>query len=271
MHSVDLLPTVLQIFGGAPALEGLRGRRTQPGSPPPRPGRALGSRDALLEHYPHYHPGGGATPYAAIRAGDWKLIQYYESGRHELFNLHDDPAESSDLAEAQPERVLELSRKLFAWQGSVGAQWPMPNPDWTPSPRPAPADGVVRLHARDAFVHATVLRYEPQPFKNTLGWWTRPEDWASWQFTVDRPGRYRLDARHGCGNGSGGSLVEFRLAGQTLSLAVQETGGFQNFTNRTLGEVDLLAGTHTLEVRPVRKPALAVMDLQEVVLAPTPP
>lgn len=266
VQSIDLFPTVLQIVAGERAAAELKvdGRSLVPLLREPD---AAWDRPALYWHYPHYHPG-GATPYAAIRAGDWKLIQYYESGRHELFNLREDPAEAHDLAGAQPERVLELSRQLFAWQGNVGAQWPMPNPDWTPTALPAAPDGAVRLHARDAFVHSTVLRYEPQPFKNTLGWWTRPEDWASWQFVTSQPHRYRVEARHGCGTGSGGSVVEFKVGTQTLPFTVEATGGFQNWTNRTIGEVELPAGTHALEVRPVRKPALAVMDLQEVTLHP---
>jgi len=40
-------------------------------------------RDAIYWHYPHYHPG-SATPYGAIREGDWKLIEFYEDQRVEL-------------------------------------------------------------------------------------------------------------------------------------------------------------------------------------------
>jgi hypothetical protein len=43
-------------------------------------------RDALYWHYPHYHPG-GATPYSAIRAGDWRLVRFCEDGRQELYDL----------------------------------------------------------------------------------------------------------------------------------------------------------------------------------------
>jgi hypothetical protein len=230
------------------------------------PNAATGGED-LCWHYPHYHPG-GATPYAAIRSGDWKLIQYYENGRHELFNLREDPGESHNLAEEQPERVLQLSRRLFAWQGKVGAQWPMPNPEWTPNVVAAGADGTLHLHSRDALVHGEVLRYEPQPFKNTLGWWTRAEDWVSWTFDIPATGAYRISFLHGCGNGSGGSEVRFTLGDAALDTVIAQTGGFQNFTNRVLGDVTLQAGRQTLEVRPLKKPALAVMDLREVVLHP---
>ncbi len=85
-------------------------------------------RDALYWHYPHYHPG-GATPYGAVRAGDWKLIEFYEDQRHELYQLGRDPGESRDVAASHPAQVAELSRKLARWRESVGAQMPTPNPD----------------------------------------------------------------------------------------------------------------------------------------------
>lgn len=261
---LDLLPTVLAVLGqDPPAVDGVSL------VPVLRDPAATLSRDALYWHYPHYHPG-GATPYAAVRAGDWKLIQYYESGRHELFHLSEDPGETRNLAEAEPDRVMKLARQLAGWQGSVGAQWPMPNPAWDAPVLNVAAVGPILLHSRDAFVHSEVLRYEPQPFKNTLGWWVRPEDWAEWQFTSPRQGKFSLEILHGCGNGSGGSEVEFALDGRSFLFQVVETGGFQNFTNRALGEVELQPGPHHLSVRPRKKPALAVMDLREVVLRPLP-
>ncbi|MGE3310110.1 MAG: sulfatase-like hydrolase/transferase [Limisphaerales bacterium] len=230
------------------------------------PAASLG-REAIHWHYPHYHPG-GATPYAAIRAGDWKLIQYYEDGRQELFNLANDPGETTNLADAQPDRVIQLCRSLTNWQNARGAQWPMSNPDWEPKPLTVSTEGPILLHSRDAFVHGTLLRYEPQPFKNTLGWWARPEDSAEWIFDLPKPGRYSMEILQGCGKGSGGSEVHFTVAGQTLVTTVLDTGHFQNFTNRTLGEINLPSGRHSLKVQPVTKPGGAVMDLRQIVLHP---
>lgn len=225
------------------------------------------SRTVLFWHYPHYHPG-GAAPYAAMRDGDWKLIQSYEDGRHQLFDLRRDPGESTNLAEADPVRVMKMARELFARQGRLNAQWPMANANWQPPLIIAQSDGTIRLHARDAFVRGRVLRYEPQRFKDTLGWWTQPDDWASWMFELSRGGRYELAALQGCGTGSGGSEVRFSIGDGSLTTTVIETGGFQNFTHRVLGELTLGPGRHTLEVRPLRKPGVAVMDLREVILRP---
>lgn len=230
------------------------------------PNASLG-RTNLYWHYPHYHPG-GATPYAAIRAGDWKLIQYYEDGRHELFHLRSDPSETSDLAATYPEKVMELARQLFDGQNSLGAQWPMPNPNWNPPILQPAASGLIQLHARAAAVHGTVLRYEPMPFKNTLGWWGRTEDWAAWTFQAPGAGTYEVEILQGCGTGSGGSEVAVEVAGQSLKFIVQDTGHFQNFVPRRLGRIQLSAGTHTLALKPQRKPGGAVMDMRQVQLWP---
>ena len=131
-----------------------------------------------------------------------------------------------------------------------------------------PADGDVRLHAKDAKVHGSRLRYEPQPNKNVLGYWTDPSDWAQWQFQVPAAGRYEVEIQQGCGNGSGGAEVHLVVADQTLPFTVVETGHFQLMILRTIGTVDLPAGPAVLEVRPQTKPGPAVMDLRRVVLRP---
>jgi hypothetical protein len=147
--------------------------------------------------------------------------------------------------------------------GDVGESSPATPPAAT---RPAEPESIL-LHSRDAVVHGKRLRYEPQPQKNTLGYWTDAADWASWDFSVKRPGRYAVEILQGCGTGSGGSEVEFRSAGQVLPVTVQDTGGFQNFVPRVIGEFTFdRPGAYTLEVKPVKKPGLAVMDLRQVTL-----
>jgi arylsulfatase A len=118
-------------------------------------------------------------------------------------------------------------------------------------------------------VQGIQLRYEPLPHKNTLGFWVRPEDTASWEFTVTRPGTFTLEILQGCGAGQGGSEVEFLVANQTLKMIVEDTGGFQQFRPRDIGSVVLdKAGRYTLLVRPKTRAKAAVMDLRQVVLKP---
>ncbi|MGD0094404.1 MAG: sulfatase-like hydrolase/transferase, partial [Planctomycetota bacterium] len=88
-------------------------------------------REAIFWHYPHYH-GGGATPYSAVRCRDWKLIEFCEDERVELYNLREDEAEKQDLAAKMPEKAAELRKRLHDWRAAVNAQMPTPNPDYDP-------------------------------------------------------------------------------------------------------------------------------------------
>lgn len=84
-------------------------------------------RDALYFHYPHYYH--TTTPVSAMRKGDWKLLEYYEDGRVELYNIKKDFAEATNLASAQPEIAEHLRAELHDWRKRVGALDPEANPD----------------------------------------------------------------------------------------------------------------------------------------------
>ncbi len=89
-------------------------------------------RDAIYWHYPHYIPG-RTSPAGAVRCGDWKLIEYFEDGRVELYNLKEDLSETTDLAARMREKAAELRKMLADWRESVGAVMPTPNPDYDPA------------------------------------------------------------------------------------------------------------------------------------------
>jgi arylsulfatase A len=125
--STDFYPTLLEM-AGAPAQGPVEGESFLP----VLAGTGSMKRTDLFWHYPHYHPG-GATPYGAVRDGDWKLIQYYEDGRLELYNLKEDIGETTNLAGAMEQRAMQLQRKLDAWRRAVGAQMPLPNPNHDPA------------------------------------------------------------------------------------------------------------------------------------------
>lgn len=132
-------------------------------------------------------------------------------------------------------------------------------------------NGVLTLAAHDAITHGQTLRYEPQPHKNTVGYWSRVEDWCEWQF-VAPPGRYEVQIHQGCGKGQGGSEVALHIGGQQIVFTVEETGHFQNFKNRSLGTVELTAeAEQTLELRPRTKKTGVVMDVRRVRLIPVNP
>lgn len=255
----------------------------------------------LAWHQPHYLNQGG-RPGGAIREGDWKLIENYEDGSLELYNLKEDSAEANELAAKQPAKVAELRGKLEAWRRKVGAKGMTTNPQFnraaweagftsldaskvTPAPTAAamattlnawrnamdafPAPGhnaLIHLEARDAQVQAKKLRYEDPPQKDTLGFWVEPTDTASWTFSVAQPGKYRVSVLQGCGKGSGGATVALEAGASKVEFTVEETGHFQRFIPREVGTLQLVSGENTLVVRPLKKKGAAIMDLRRVTL-----
>lgn len=263
---IDFLPTILAACLGsedaAKASQSLDGVSLLPVFN--QSGRV--SRDALYWHYPHYNVNAGSIPGAAIRSGEWKLIEFYGTGRHELFNVGKEVSESNNLVDQHPQIVRQLAEKLEAWRASVGVTKPIPNPDYAPNPQTD--DRSLTMHASTADVFGVMLRYEPLPHKDTLGYWVRQEDWASFEFTIKHPGRFHVVPHVGCGT-NGGSLVHFEVAGQTFPLTVPGTGHFQNFVPQDLGIVTIdKPGKYTLTVKPQKKEGVAVMDIRRIELKP---
>jgi arylsulfatase A-like enzyme/acetyl esterase/lipase len=123
--SNDFYPTLLEL-AGLPArpqqhLDGVSFATLLRGGPAP-------AERAFYWHYPHYH-GSTWTPGAAVREGDWKLIQFYDYEKVELYNLKRDPSESKDVSESNAKRQRELLNTLRKWQKSVGAEMPVANQD----------------------------------------------------------------------------------------------------------------------------------------------
>ncbi len=122
VSSIDFFPTLLEI-AGAKLPGAVDGRSMVPLL------KRSGSlkREALFWHYPHYWSNSRVQPYGVVRAGDWKLIEWYEGMRVELYNLKDDLSEARDLAKQKPEKAAELRAMLHHWRQSVDAQMPTPN------------------------------------------------------------------------------------------------------------------------------------------------
>lgn len=144
INSVDFFPTMLEMTGAkAPpkgqVLDGVSYLGLLYGE------KSTLGRDAIYWHFPGYLGAGPGswrtTPGGAIRAGDYKLIEFFEDGRMELYNLKSDIGEKQDLAAKMPEKVKELHGKLLAWRESVGAKMPTPNKPQKASPRKNRGDG----------------------------------------------------------------------------------------------------------------------------------
>lgn len=139
IHSVDLYPTLLELTGGSPpANQVLDGESYVKLLTMPKTAQL--SRDALYWHFPGYLGSGGdtwrTTPVSVIRSGDWKLLEYFEDGHLELYNLKDDLGEKRNLCDKEAEKAKALHAKLVAWRKSIDAPLPTKNaPGSAPSPK----------------------------------------------------------------------------------------------------------------------------------------
>ncbi len=126
----DLYPTIMEVVGENPdretPLDGVSLYRllVEGEAIDPRP--LFWHFPAYLEAYRGMESPWRTTPAAAVRVGRYKLIEWYEDDRVELYDLEDDIGESRDLAEDLPEKTSELLRQLRQWQKDVAAAMPAP-------------------------------------------------------------------------------------------------------------------------------------------------
>jgi arylsulfatase A-like enzyme len=126
---VDVFPTLAEI-GKATAPEGqpLDGESLAPLFRDPS---ANLKREAIYQHFPGYLGAGAntwrTTPVGLIQSGEWKLMEYFEDGRLELYNLKEDIGESKNLATEMPDKAKELHAKMITWRESVKAPMPVKN------------------------------------------------------------------------------------------------------------------------------------------------
>ena len=153
-------------------------------------------------------------------------------------------------------------------------------------------DGGFDFPAHLARVVGKKLRYELQPWKNTVGYWVEPEDYAYFVLRCDRPSEWNVGILQGCGAGQGGSDVTVSLLGPIgkpqskfksdqepatgnvtshLSFVVEETGHFQNFKWRHIGQLSTARkGVYVLKVATTKIAKNAVMDFRAISMTPIP-
>jgi hypothetical protein len=140
---------------------------------------------------------------------------------------------------------------------------------FTPAPEGNPivqsGDLSITLHAHDATVHGTRMRYEFRPDKNTLGYWSNPKDWVSWDFEVQKPAKFIVVVMQGS---PVTKPIQITVADQTIDYSTKNTGSYHTFTFLEAGTISIdKAGHYTLSLRP-QSPAGPVMDLRQIILLP---
>jgi arylsulfatase A-like enzyme len=121
--STDYYPTILEMASLPPHAEQHRDGKSFASL---LRGGTHFDRGPIFWHYPHYGNQGG-SPAAAIRDGGWKLIEFFEESRVELYHLTNDVSEQHDFANSEPERAAAMLAQLHRWRKSTGAAMTSPN------------------------------------------------------------------------------------------------------------------------------------------------
>ncbi|MBM4027567.1 MAG: sulfatase [Planctomycetes bacterium] len=133
---VDLFPTFLELAGAPKPRQVLDGESLVKLFRDPA---AQLQRDAIFQHFPGYLGAGAdawrTTPVSLIQSGDWKLMEFLEDGRLELYNLRQDISESKNLAKERPDKAKELHARLVAWRAEVKAPMPTKNDGTAAAPQ----------------------------------------------------------------------------------------------------------------------------------------
>ncbi len=124
VSTIDFFPTILSMAGVSDPAYKTDGVNILPllekGTIAERP---------LFWHYPHYSNQGG-DPGSAVRLGHFKLIDDFETGRQELYDLTNDISETNDISSEMPDKTKELYNLLKEWRLKTGAKMMKPNPNW---------------------------------------------------------------------------------------------------------------------------------------------
>lgn len=213
-----------------------------------------------------YSLAGDATSDIRISLGENSLSAVIE-GTGSWYRYRTVPLGRMQLATGETRVSVSATAKTGAAAMNLKAIVLRPAPEGKPIVQ---ADnGEVLCHARDVTIHGVKVQYEPRPEKNTVGFWVNPDDWVSWDFEVCRPGRFAVEVLQGCGKDHGGSRVSVFVNEQKLEFTVEDTGHFQNFKPRVIGEVAIeQPGRATLRIVPIDKKSVAVMDVRQVRLIP---
>jgi hypothetical protein len=194
-------------------------------------------------------------------------------------NIYIEPHQVTDSGEVMIPRICGTLRESI-WIGDTeGSVTVYPEPEywlvkW--SSRPSNANTIALSFDQrpelidEATTTGEKLRYEPQPHKNTVGYWTIATDSVAWRFRANKPGDYSVAILQGCGAGQGGSRGELSLLRADecvakLEFTVSETGHFQDFIWNQTGSISIdEPGEYSLVIKPMEIKKVAMMDVRSV-------
>jgi alpha-L-fucosidase len=137
-----------------------------------------------------------------------------------------------------------------------------------PQPIRAGSDGAIVLDAVDADIHGSDARFEADADHRCIGFWSSEKDTVSWDFRVDRPGKFKVEVEWACEEPDAGSMVKVESGEASVPMTVESTGKWTTFQKREIGTLELGVGNAKVHVVPTKKGSGSVMNLRTVRLVP---
>jgi len=285
---VDLYPTLLDLCGvkppPGPAIDGRSLRplleKEQPSGWPERvlythnpidetnryPGAVRTQRYRLVREIPG--PAGGSNAKARDK----------EATPWQLYDMQEDPGETTDLAATLPDRVRELSALYETWVDDITRgglrRFPLPA-GYSEQPS-------VELHAPQAYFSGS-LRFNAGPgFANDwlTGW--KGLDGKLWfELDVHQAGEFEVEIAFTCPPADAGSRIRVSTTTSSIETTVpaaefvpvrlphRDESGKARYQNREwsalkVGVLSLKKGATTLTISPVSIPGSQVMDFKHI-------
>jgi len=132
----------------------------------------------------------------------------------------------------------------------------------------AAPDGSLTLNAIDADTHGSAAAYEADEEHRCIGMWTNAKDWVSWDYRIDKPGRYKVEVEWACEEPNAGSHIKIEAGTSSVEMDITSTGKWTKFEKKALGTLTLPAGRGQLKVTPTKMAKDAVMNLRTIRLVP---
>lgn len=143
------------------------------------------------------------------------------------------------------------------------------------TPTKQAGDGTLTLRCSQGRTVGEKLRFEPQPHKNTIGYWAVASDSVSWPVKISRPGQFNVGLLQGASEKGGGlariSLLSNAQTVDSLEYNVEVTGHFQNFVWKHAGTLSAVEpGDYSIKIEAAKIDNVALMDVRQVHLSPKP-
>ncbi len=141
-----------------------------------------------------------------------------------------------------PDPYVSVVVLRVAGEPEVEAVLPKPN-----------AEGVLTLYADDAYLHnnegAPAIRLRNRDTIPDLGYWTDPNAWVEWEFQIDKPGRYTIEAVVAIQEPK--TRFRVRIGDWETTVEAESTGGYGEYVEQPWGTVEIeRPGAYSLSVRP---------------------